>query len=217
MISLLHDTGVRVGELLGLNIADVDVRTKHAARNGIALYRGTVRSEKQRSRSPFREIYWLEETNRSLVHWLHVREMLVKRYAHRTCDPQALFFTAAARSLGRRPRPATLENAVRRYATAAGIMERVHPHMFRHAFARSRVLGGADTSAIASLLGHANIESSGIYTRLYGDQLQDAYARFLPEPAKSLNEEAEQTPQELDPLDWPDRGANAGLDPGVVN
>ena len=56
--------------------------------------------------------------------------------------------------------------------------------MFRHAFARVRVLGGANMAAIASLLGHANIESSGIYTRLYGTHLKDAYSRFMPQPEK---------------------------------
>jgi len=62
-----------------------------------------------------------------------------------------------------------------------GITENIHPHMFRHAFARSRVLGGADTSAIASLLGHANLESCKVYTRLYGTQLREAYVRFMPD------------------------------------
>lgn len=179
-ISLLHDTGMRVGELLSLNTQDIDVETKHVTRNGAVLYRGTVRTEKMRSKLPFRQVFWLEEANRNLKNWLHIREILLKRHSQRSFDTSALFLGATANGLGRRPRPAAVCNAVRRYAAKAGIKERIHPHMFRHAFARSRVLGGANTSAIASLLGHANIESSGIYTRLYGKQLEDAYTHFMP-------------------------------------
>lgn len=98
-----------------------------------------------------------------------------------------LFLSAHALGMGRRQRPRTpaVELSLRKYARAAGIKERIHPHMFRHAFARSRVLGGADMSAIASLLGHVNIESSGVYTRLYGKHLAEAYTKFMPHPENS--------------------------------
>lgn len=189
-ISLLHDTGVRVGELLSLNIDDIDVRTKHVAKNGIVVYRSTVRTEKQRSKPPFRQIYWLEDTNRHLANWLHIRELLAN-----SRDPKALFLSTSQGSLGRRLHPRAVQVVIRKYSLAAGVIERVHPHMFRHAFARSRVLGGADTSAIASLLGHADIESSGIYTRLYGEQLQDAYTRFMPpDQEMPVDEEREGQP-----------------------
>lgn len=174
-ISLLHDTGVRLGELVSLNLDDVDVHTKHVATNGAVLYRGVLRTEKVRSRPPHRQIYWLDEANRHLANWLNVREILAKRYSQRKFDPDS-------RSMGLRPHRNGVGVALDKYAVAAGIAENIHAHMFRHAFARSRVLGGADTSAIASLLGHSSIESSVVYTRLYGKQLQEAYVRFMPEP-----------------------------------
>src|SRR5437879_9627651 len=73
-----------------------------------SLIPGVVRTEKVRSRPPHRQIYWMEEANRHLANWLYVREILVKRYPNRKCDPKALFLSTSSWSIGRRPHRPTV-------------------------------------------------------------------------------------------------------------
>jgi integrase/recombinase XerD len=69
---------------------------------------------------------------------------------------------------------------VRRYARAAGIRGDVHPHQLRHSFATHLLSGGADLRSVQTLLGHADVATTEIYTHVTRDHVRRAHKRSHP-------------------------------------
>ena len=69
---------------------------------------------------------------------------------------------------------------VRRWSQAAGVGSDVTPHTFRHSFATHLLEGGADLRVVQSLLGHASISTTQLYTHLTGERVREVYARAHP-------------------------------------
>jgi len=69
---------------------------------------------------------------------------------------------------------------VRRWARSAGVEAHVTPHTFRHSFATHLLEGGADLRVVQTLLGHASISTTQLYTHLTGERLREVYARSHP-------------------------------------
>ena len=69
---------------------------------------------------------------------------------------------------------------IRRYAFKAGIKQEVYPHLLRHSFATHLLSGGADLRIVQTLLGHAVLATTQIYTQVDAERLKEAYRKFHP-------------------------------------
>nr|MBA4168800.1 tyrosine-type recombinase/integrase [Chloroflexota bacterium] len=81
---------------------------------------------------------------------------------------------------GRRLSRESVWSLVKRWAEVAGVTERVSPHTFRHSFATHLLEGGADLRVVQTLLGHASISTTQLYTHLTGERVREVYARAHP-------------------------------------
>jgi integrase/recombinase XerD len=88
----------------------------------------------------------------------------------------AVFVSQRGARLGRE----SVWRLVRRWGRVAGISADVTPHTFRHSFATHLLEGGADLRVVQTLLGHASISSTQLYTHLTGERLREVYARAHP-------------------------------------
>ncbi|MCP3983166.1 MAG: site-specific tyrosine recombinase XerD [bacterium] len=161
MLEVLYGAGLRVSELVGLPLAAVD------ARAGWVRVVGKGRKE--------RIVPVGEPALLAIERYLHEARPVLLGKAKRSVD--ALF-------LGRRGRAMTRQNffqRLRALAQRAGVpAERVSPHVLRHAFATDLVEGGADLRAVQTMLGHADLSSTQIYTHVSGGRLRDLVEEHHP-------------------------------------
>jgi len=157
MLELLYATGLRVSELISLQTQQVDLAGNYL----------TVKGKGSKMRAvPFGR--WARER---LVGYLReVRPRLARG------GSRFLFITRSGKSITRQG----FWKLLRGYALAAGIDKRVTPHMLRHSFATHLLEGGADLRAVQSMLGHADISTTQIYTHVNGARLKEAHRRFHP-------------------------------------
>lgn len=158
MIELLYACGMRVSELISLNVGDVNLEA------------GFVRCMGKGSKERIIPIH--QEASR------FVKEYIVEARTQllRDKDEQALFLNRRGERLTRQGLWLILKN----YAKAAGIKKPVTPHTLRHSFATHILNGGADLRAVQELLGHANISSTQIYTHLTSEHVRQAYEKAHP-------------------------------------
>jgi len=88
----------------------------------------------------------------------------------------ALFLSRLGRPITRQ----TLWNRIRFWAAAAGIEQKISPHILRHSFAGHLLAGGADLRAVQAMLGHADIATTQIYTYVTPERLRDIHRRHHP-------------------------------------
>lgn len=74
--------------------------------------------------------------------------------------------------------PRSMERLVKHYASAAGIPKKVSPHTLRHSFATDLLMNGADLRSVQSMLGHASITTTQVYTHITNQQLRDVHQAF---------------------------------------
>ncbi len=158
MLELFYSSGLRISELSGLSLQQVD------------LEHGFVRVFGKGSKE--RVIPLGAQARDAVVTYLaSARPRLVKP---RTGSE--LFISERGRAISRK----TLWVIVRKYAVRAGITKRVKPHLLRHSFATHLLSGGADLRAIQEMLGHASIGTTQIYTAVENSRLLDQHAKHHP-------------------------------------
>lgn len=142
IIELLFSTGIRIGELVALNVEDVDLAARRVKITG----RGT--------RGRYVELS-SEVVQEALREYLALRQ-------ERDLRTQALF---VGRS-GTRLTIYSIENIFKKYVRFADIRRHVTPHALRHTMATMLINDGADLRAVQEMLGHASILSTQVYTKL---------------------------------------------------
>lgn len=162
IITMLYDTGARNGELMALDVGDLELERKRAV----------IRTEKGRVRRPIREIFWTDGTNENLKRWIEKREYLKKVFTLK--DPQALFISTTSWKTGQRFTSKGVGEMLRKYCNRAGIPY-MNAHSFRHKFGHDLANNGYNNSVISNLLGHSSLQSSFIYTLMTDKELEAKY------------------------------------------
>ncbi len=158
ILELLYACGLRVSELTGLDRHRVDLPNLQVRVIG--------KGNKER-RVPMGE-----EARERLHRYIEgpYREWTQKK------PTEAVFVGTRGRRISRE----SVWKLVRRWTEAAGVTAHVSPHTFRHSFATHLLEGGADLRAVQTLLGHASISTTQLYTHLTGERLREVYARAHP-------------------------------------
>lgn len=160
MLELLYATGMRVTELVSLNVDSVELR------NDAAYVRCTGKGSKERT------IPMHEHAAEAVQAYLDEARPLLVRSKHE----RALFVNRRGERLTRQGFWLILKS----YAKSANIASHVTPHTLRHSFATHMLRGGASLRNVQELLGHANISTTQVYTQLTADHMREVYERAHP-------------------------------------
>lgn len=158
MIECLYATGVRVSELVGLKVEDVNLAA------GYVRVTGKGRKE--------RLVPMGDMARQSITTYIEEARPTFAR------DPrqQALFLTGRGKPMTRQG----FWKLLKRYAVAAGIPQNISPHKLRHSFATHLIEHGADLRAVQAMLGHADISTTQIYTHVSRARLVELYNQHHP-------------------------------------
>jgi integrase/recombinase XerC len=162
VVELLYGSGLRVGELTGL-----DVHASAQARGWVDLEGGAAHVLGKGSKR--RTVPVGATALRALQAWLAVR---APTQADVSAAPSAALFIGRH---GTRLTAQSIWQRLRRRSQLAGLAAPVHPHMLRHSFASHLLQSSGDLRAVQELLGHANISTTQVYTRLDFQHLAKVY------------------------------------------
>lgn len=158
MLQLLYAGGMRVSELVSLNLKDVNTEVGDVRCLGKGHKERLIPIHRQAASA-------IEE---------YVKE--ARPHLVRNDQEKALFVNRRGERLTRQG----FWQILKEYAKAAGLESSVTPHTLRHSFATHMLSGGADLRAVQELLGHANISTTQVYTHLTTEHIRRSYERSHP-------------------------------------
>lgn len=162
ILELLFSTGLRVSELAHLKRDQVNLKKDEFSVRGKG--------------SKIRLVFLSPQAKQWLKHYLELRQ-----------DMSPFLFLAHDRAQTTRekndqqPQPLTsrsIERLVNKYARQAGIMKKITPHTLRHSFATDLLRNGADIRSVQSMLGHASITTTQVYTHVTDQRLKEVYQKY---------------------------------------
>jgi integrase/recombinase XerC len=166
VLELLYAAGLRVSELTGLNLADMEQKER------ILRVRGKGSKE--------RIVPYGAKAQEALEKYWPVREKLLEQTDRggggRVPHAEAIFLNYSGRRLTQR----SVGRIVKKYVRIANVNWDLHPHSLRHAFATHLLADGADLRAIQELLGHQSLSTTQKYTHASIRQLMDIYDKAHP-------------------------------------
>jgi integrase/recombinase XerC len=171
LVELLYGAGIRVGELVALDVRDID------------LHRGEVR-------------VWGKGGKERVVPLPAAARKALREYLDRRRRPGVLaepLFASLRSRRGEEPRrldPRDVRRILRSRAERAGVADRVHPHRLRHSYATHLLDMGADLRAIQELLGHRSLSTTQRYTAVSAERLLEVYDRAHPRARRAGKREA---------------------------
>jgi integrase/recombinase XerD len=157
MLHTMYAAGLRVSELVELDLGDVNLDEGFVS----ALGKGDKR----------RIVPIGAYARLAMTEYLSEVRPKWARPASRAC-----FVTARGKAMTRQG----FWGVVKKYARAAGITKPISPHKLRHSFATHLLAGGADLRSVQTMLGHADISTTQIYTHVTGDHLRKMHERYHP-------------------------------------
>lgn len=157
MLELLYATGIRVSELIALKVSDVNLSVGF--------------------------VHCADERKERIVPMGNIARAALKEYINNSRssfikgeDPNWLFLNCNGGELSRQG----FWKIVKQYQKKANIKTDITPHVLRHSFAAHLLENGADLKAIQEMLGHADISSTQVYSKLVNSRLKDVYAKAHP-------------------------------------
>jgi integrase/recombinase XerC len=162
ILELFYGTGMRLAELAGLSVGDVD-----AVADQVKV-RGKGRKE--------RILPVGRPALKALRRWERERETLLVRLPAGRGDRRALFLSRA----GTRLSPRSVQLAVRRYLRLVAERPGLKVHSLRHSFATHLLDAGADLRAVQELLGHSSLSTTQVYTHTSVERLKKVYQQAHP-------------------------------------
>ncbi len=164
IVEMLYGSGLRVSELVTLPLSAV------RNRDGVLLVKGKGGKERLAPLNP--------QAREAIARWLAVRDGFLPKSERRRVAERFLFPSRSAESHLTRRR---LHQMLKELAVEAGLdPEKLSPHVLRHAFATHLVEGGADLRSVQTMLGHADIATTQIYTHVARDRLAATVASAHP-------------------------------------
>ena len=157
MFELFYSSGLRLSELTGIDLDDLDLSSAEASVTGKGNKTRIVPVGRQ--------------AMQAIREWLQLRP---------TTNQRALFVS----SRGTRLSPRSVQLRLQRWALNAGLAQHVHPHMLRHAFASHVLQSSGDLRAVQEMLGHASISTTQVYTHLDWQHLAKVYDQAHPRARK---------------------------------
>ena len=160
VLELLFSTGLRVSELAGLDVKDINLKTREIS----VLGKGRK----------IRVVFVSDSAADALTSYLNTRQdeykpLFIRFKGGSPIDPEGWDARLTVRSLDR---------LVKKYALMAGISVDPTPHTLRHTFATELLRAGADIRSVQEMLGHANISTTQIYTHITNPQLKEVHRKF---------------------------------------
>jgi integrase/recombinase XerD len=158
MLELFYSSGLRVSELAGLSLQQVDLE------NGFVRVFGKGSKER------------IVPLGRMATEALQTYLAAGRSHFVKKKTGSAFFLSARGVAISRK----TIWVLVKKYTKTAGVTKVVKPHLLRHSFATHLLGGGADLRAIQEMLGHANISTTQIYTAVEETRLTEHHGKFHP-------------------------------------
>jgi integrase/recombinase XerC len=163
ILELLYSSGLRLSELIGLNIEDIDMENM--------LLKVFGKGKKHRI-VPFGSF-----AKDALKKYFEVRKNLLNIHsARRQEDASAVFLTKKAARIY----PMLVQRLVKKYLGGVTEMKQKSPHVLRHTFATHLLNHGADLRAVSEMLGHSSLSTTEIYTHISFERLKEVYQRSHP-------------------------------------
>ena len=161
IIELLFSGGLRVSELCSLNRDSINLERREF------MVRGKGKKD--------RPIFIDKSTAECIKDYLNMRtDTLPALFLNNSANQQIPSTSGDFRRLT----PRSIERIVQKYTRLAGITKHVTPHTMRHSFATDLLMNGADIRSVQSLLGHANISTTQIYTHITDPHLKEVHEKF---------------------------------------
>jgi integrase/recombinase XerD len=160
MLELLYATGLRVSELLGLKVPDVNLEA--------GFVRAFGKGSKER----------LVPAGEKALDALKIYLSQGRGHFVKLANPSYLFLSSRGRPMTRQG----FWKIIKKYGLQAGIKKKITPHSLRHSFASHLLEAGADLRSVQIMLGHADISTTQIYTHVTRERLRRIHDRCHPRP-----------------------------------